>query len=270
MNSKAIKRQLLAAIAMVLVAAIALGSSTYAWFANNNKVTADGITITAQSEGKLLIIDDDENFPHGEKTTVKMTANEDGKAEKLLPTHPIYTIGGTFTKWVHRTSDSYSVAISGSDTEKDVTNGTAKGDNFYYLSDELYIKLANNGVNGDKTTAKNLKLSELKVTTTEGSDAAKSLLSAVRIMLVVGDNKTYVYNHEGKEVTTEISENGETGVEYAASVNDSSVLADSVDTKNPVKISVYFYFDGRDTDCTSAKYDADQFAVSLAFTANLD
>ena len=38
MQSKAIKRQLLAAVAMVLVAAIALGSSTYAWFANNTNV----------------------------------------------------------------------------------------------------------------------------------------------------------------------------------------------------------------------------------------
>lgn len=40
MSTKALKTQLLAAIAMVLVASIALGSSTYAWFANNNKVDA--------------------------------------------------------------------------------------------------------------------------------------------------------------------------------------------------------------------------------------
>ena len=40
MNSKAIRKQLLAAVAMVLVAAVALGSSTYAWFVSNNSVTA--------------------------------------------------------------------------------------------------------------------------------------------------------------------------------------------------------------------------------------
>ena len=35
---KALKKQLGAAVAMVCVAAVALGSSTYAWFVTNNKV----------------------------------------------------------------------------------------------------------------------------------------------------------------------------------------------------------------------------------------
>ena len=47
MNSKAIRKQLLAAVAMVLVAAVALGSSTYAWFANNSSVNARSSTISA-------------------------------------------------------------------------------------------------------------------------------------------------------------------------------------------------------------------------------
>lgn len=269
MNSKAIKRQLLAAIAMVLVAAIALGSSTYAWFASNNKVTADGISITAQSEGKLLIIDDNTDFTHGERTAITMEANENGKAEKLLPTHPNYTVGGNFASaWFHRLSDDYNKAISGNDNEQTVTNGDKKGDNFYYLSDELYIKLASNGVKGIDTTAKNLKLSELTVTPT-GGDADKTLLNSVRIMLVVNDGKAFVYNSEGKEVTTDISEDGTTKVAYNAGIGNASVLADTVDTKTPVKVAVYFYFDGRDEACTSANYDTDNFAVSLAFTADL-
>ena len=56
MNSKAIKRQLLAAIAMVLVAAIALGSSTYAWFVSNNAVTATGIDLSTTSSVPNLYI----------------------------------------------------------------------------------------------------------------------------------------------------------------------------------------------------------------------
>lgn len=56
MNSKAIKRQLLAAIAMVLVAAIALGSSTYAWFVSNTKVTATSSSVKATSATPNLLI----------------------------------------------------------------------------------------------------------------------------------------------------------------------------------------------------------------------
>ena len=56
MNSKAIKRQLLAAIAMVLVAALALGSSTYAWFVSNTKVQANLSSVSATSASPNLLI----------------------------------------------------------------------------------------------------------------------------------------------------------------------------------------------------------------------
>lgn len=56
MNSKAIKRQLLAAIAMVLVAAIALGSSTYAWFVSNTKVSATSSSVKSTSATPDLLI----------------------------------------------------------------------------------------------------------------------------------------------------------------------------------------------------------------------
>lgn len=57
MNSKAIRKQLLAAVAMVLVAAVALGSSTYAWFVSNNTVQANVIGVSAASaNGNLYIV----------------------------------------------------------------------------------------------------------------------------------------------------------------------------------------------------------------------
>ena len=53
---KALKKQLGAAVAMVCVAAVALGSSTYAWFVSNNQVTATTSTISAQSNAPFLKI----------------------------------------------------------------------------------------------------------------------------------------------------------------------------------------------------------------------
>ena len=52
---KALKKQLAAAIAMVLVAAVALGSSTYAWFVTNTKVTAGTAQVSATTANTLLI-----------------------------------------------------------------------------------------------------------------------------------------------------------------------------------------------------------------------
>lgn len=72
MSTKALKTQLLAAIAMVLVASIALGSSTYAWFASNSKVTADGMSVQATT-AQSLVIDSDHKVDA--KTTVNFTAH---------------------------------------------------------------------------------------------------------------------------------------------------------------------------------------------------
>lgn len=53
---KALKKQMAAAVAMVCVAAVALGSSTYAWFVSNNNVDATISTISAQSNAPFLKI----------------------------------------------------------------------------------------------------------------------------------------------------------------------------------------------------------------------
>lgn len=56
MDTKALKKQMGAAIAMVLVAAVALGSATFAWFVTNNKVDATTSTISAQSNAAFMTI----------------------------------------------------------------------------------------------------------------------------------------------------------------------------------------------------------------------
>ena len=58
MSTKKLKTQLMAAVAMVLVAAIALGTATFAWFAMNNKVTATGMSVTTQVSNNLFIAED--------------------------------------------------------------------------------------------------------------------------------------------------------------------------------------------------------------------
>lgn len=55
MTVKALKKQLMAAIAMVVVSAIALSSSTYAWFAANTKVQATGMQARATTSSSLVI-----------------------------------------------------------------------------------------------------------------------------------------------------------------------------------------------------------------------
>ena len=70
---------------MVCVAAVALGSSTYAWFVGNSTVTATTTTISAQSNAPFLKIDKDQLA--NDSTTVATRADETSVAfirQKLL------------------------------------------------------------------------------------------------------------------------------------------------------------------------------------------
>ena len=83
MSVKTLRKQLLAAIAMVLVAAIALGSSTYAWFVTNNKVDATTTNISAQSNAAFMTIHTGATGASGVDTTTVSTAL--GANTKLYP-----------------------------------------------------------------------------------------------------------------------------------------------------------------------------------------
>ena len=49
-------KKLIPALCMLLVSAVMLGSTTYAWFSMNNKVTATGLNVTATANTKYLVI----------------------------------------------------------------------------------------------------------------------------------------------------------------------------------------------------------------------
>ena len=85
METKALKKQMGAAIAMVLVAAVALGSATFAWFVNNTKVTAGKANFSATTAYSLLIAD------HGQSNWATSLSFEDNNVNFA----PISTIGST-------------------------------------------------------------------------------------------------------------------------------------------------------------------------------
>lgn len=81
MDTKALKKQMGAAIAMVLVAAVALGSATFAWFVSNNTVKATTSKISAQSNAPFLKID---KTAISENSTTSISYAEDADV-KLYP-----------------------------------------------------------------------------------------------------------------------------------------------------------------------------------------
>lgn len=76
---KRLKVQLVGAALTVIVSAVALSATTYAWFAANNKVHATTSTISAQANGMVLQIAKDKNVNHDgsdKQTTASSTGHE--------------------------------------------------------------------------------------------------------------------------------------------------------------------------------------------------
>lgn len=302
MSVKSIKKQLAAAIAMVLVAAIALGSSTYAWFASNSKVTANGMQISAATEGSQLIIADTiDNLYTGDKAN-KTSVGLNLSGANLHPVHPVYTEIGTSIvtqseTWNHAYSDTYNVAISGSNevaldkNQLSVDSNVGKvGTDGYYLTGTIAVGLAVNG---------NAKVTDLKVDTCSISwadgtqDTQKTqLLKTVRVMLTEATTNKVVGIYGNGNVVTSVgnAQSGTFGQDgFTAAVadsmgnlvvstgdtNTSPVIAAEIsqastvdDAKNNAKLfNVYIYFDGRDENCTTEQYSAANLNVVLNFVA---
>ena len=71
-------RKVIPALCMLLVSAIMLGSTTYAWFSMNNKVTASNMQVTAKSNTQFLIISTESNLSNVTGTSAALSTHTGG------------------------------------------------------------------------------------------------------------------------------------------------------------------------------------------------
>ena len=228
MNSKAIRKQLLAAVAMVLVAAVALGSSTYAWFVTNNKVDATTSTISAQSNAAFMTITNGTTGAKNEDTTTITTE---------VPTKALYP--ATFGEETGSTKGKF---MTGYGTKLD--DGTLKGDlklvgsagsiadavaQDYALQQDFNI------------SSKGQDLTALSIEKIEDKAAQTSGLKMPLRVLVTNATGT-VWEVYGKNADGDAYERKLTSAEENAAVNFGTVTAGE-DTA----IHVYLYYEGGDT-----------------------
>ena len=181
MTVKALRKQLMAAIAMVVVAAVALSSSTYAWFASNNTVSAEGANIAVTSDVATLLISRDKTtaseIQAQNKTIVDLSTSD---ATKLKPaqhgtvsgagssqTITAITAGDGVTAFDWYTQDAESATAP---TGKVGSATQLAGDDFgeYVLKYDLYMTVAKNS-----NPVKDIKVSAATLT---GDTAVKALI----------------------------------------------------------------------------------------------
>ena len=223
---KALKKQMAAAVAMVCVAGVALGSSTYAWFISNTKVTAETSNFTASTAYTLLISKGEKGADSEWVTTHPMS-----ETSKNVALQPVSTVGGTGvdkldfvydTKWTPDTADGKNYATGFAAAED--TSGKYMVEKFQIKAEQvcdLYLDDATT------FTAKNTEM-----------------LKTMRLGLVVDDgtNKTtFIYQLDdgtdasGTRGNTTKDSTGADGITQA--VNASGTVANIVTTNtNVVKL----------------------------------
>lgn len=247
MSTKALKTQLLAAVAMVLVASVALGSSTYAWFANNNKVTAEGMSVTAKSDVSFLLIKAGTADAASVKNDAKTAANGTNSTAALLPT-------------AHKDVKNITeVEAKNTDSATDTEVKT----NWYYKYAEApnAAAAAENAAElkiADTDFTKYVLVNEFSICTADGSNQMSNLVVSNCTLTTEGDKAVKVLVATG----TACVELGE------GTTSSTTPLAGTVKSDEVVTVKVYVYWDGNDTDVfTNGIADLQNTAVSLEFSA---
>lgn len=280
METKALKKQLGAAIAMVLVAAIALGAATFAWFVNNNAVTAEGVDVSTSSSVPNLYI------TSTGQTTDRMS-KPDSNPSALFPVstndaNVFYeTLHWTTGTGDHAVADKYQNALvheEGKTVYADYTFdlGVANGKmNVYFDSGaattlaantqmgtagRFAIKFGNGGWTLFKVAGTDTKKGYYTDQgATDGDYWVKQDTDGTLKALAVGDGYANFSDYAGRvDGQGQVQATGKTALTTLDSAN--------ADNHGKVKVTVRVWYEGCDKDCVSENAGA---GIEHAIQGNL-
>lgn len=273
MDTKALKKQMGAAIAMVLVAAVALGSATFAWFVTNNKVDATTSTISAQSNAAFMTITNGKTGASKVNTKTASTNITGTAADGSTPLYPA-TFGEQGQQGAHvaATKGKFMTGFGA-----DLDDGT--------LSSDLELVKGISGEAGSyeaattgeyaidedfNVSSKGQDLKELKVdgvTVAEGSSSTSSLKQALRILVTSADGTVwdlYGLNAGGTAYERKLS----------SDPDNHAVNFGTVKAGQDTALKVYLFYEGSDVNVKTTNLQNGMLsatnAVTITFTATAD
>ncbi len=300
MSTKALKKELLAAVVMLLVAAVALSGSTYAWFAINNNVTVTGMEVTTSVSTNLFIAAD----------TVANTAkktDDDFKSELHQIVggvlEPVSTIDGlnffyTASNNVQANGDAINDTYIAYDKTTDVGKNAFDG-NYGFPNDDndedcvgyvdyaFQLKAINSDVVERYVNLKKINLRYSGADTKLGMNAFRTAIFVETLgkdsagVAVAGDAFHALGAVNGSTpyaATTLMTNTGAANQTATKAVNSTTTLADvtygsfnyltvPAQTTAYYKVIVRLYIEGEDKKCTNDTFAAlaDKWGLDLEF-----
>ena len=248
-NTKSLKKQLAAAIAMLLVAVVALGTASYAWFVSNRTVTAKTASISAQSNAPFLMIEKGDTTVN-ENSGTSITFDEQNTV--LYPAQVV--ADGTNPKFQSAYASKKTEATELAGSRYDVGDAATAVTQKFAIQETFHIGTADTKAG----SFNNLKVSKVELTTDTGL-----LDNAVSVLLVCGTNwAVYKVSADGKILDK--YGDGTT----AAGNNGAGILADKIAAGADVTVNAYVFYDGSDPEVYTNQLNAlGTGGVTLTFTA---
>ncbi len=247
MKAKSRRRLLISSIAMLLVAMLALGTATFAWFTTSTSTTAQGVNVQTVKSSELKVSrwdhnwGDDINYNFA-NLTMKPASSPDG------------------TNWYKAdaaTKNSYEANDDGfvsAGTLDIANNNTAKGIANYVFVDELNIK------NVGQVAATDV---QIQITGTFSDYVYVALVPANDDHTLSGTFGTgTVYAKSATEYTPAPAET--TTTKITPSTTRTITASASLAKDAAVYYRLYVWFEGQDTDCKDV--NAGQTLPDLKFT----
>lgn len=234
---------------MLLVAVVALGSATYAWFVSNNTVTAKTASISAQSNAPFLMIE------KGDTTVNENSGTSITFEEANTELYPAQVVAnGTVPKFQSAYAEAKDAADELANSRYDVGTAEAAVTAGFAIKETFHV-----GTADDKAGSfNNLKVSKVELTTDTGK-----LDNAVSVLLVCGDNWA-VYKVSADGAILDKYGDGTT----SAGNKGAGILAASIAAGADVTVNAYVFYDGSDSEVYTDQINAlGTGGVTITFTA---
>lgn len=229
------KRALISSVAMLLVAIIALGTATFAWFTQDTRSYADKINVRTSKVSSLVL---------SKKSRTNWQSHIEYNADRVM--YPASSSNGS--DWFYaNASDAASGIVDKASIKDAKAPGVITAD--YVFDDELNIK--NSGA---------VKVTDVKITFTlqgENSDYARVALVPIGVdgSACTTDGTFGTGTVYGKKATAYKPISSLAG-DLGASITPSTkyeVKVPDLDVDQAAYYALYVWFEGQDEDCIDAK-----------------
>ena len=253
-------KKIIPALCMLLISAVLMGTSTYAWFSMNTTVKATDMKVTAKSDDVFLQIVNHGTAFDANAAQTEIASNAAQKAIRPTnvyatfdATNPTDFAGGTNFVFVSNySSDPTESTKAGAYTDVTPLAKATDTTNVYTLVSSYDIRLKPN--TGAATAPGKLKVTSVAFHT---DSATSGLQQAVSVLIVCGD-----YSIVYKQSTT---------VGTFVAVGDPALSKAAFADTNGTQVDIYVFFDGDNTNCTTNNIVlSDIFSVDVTFNCNKD